>query len=313
MTNRTYPIFLSSWSIKDQLSSGRIRITQLPQFAQSHDFDGVEFVDRHFPGLSSDFRNQLISAVKESDIATSLGLTTDFTVNSKEYQEKQIDYVLLMIDFAQQLGASSVRILLGGDDFILQKWLKKLLRKKKEAFTLNTIKKQKLITSWLQRTPFFHVLHKLTIQSQRPMPLNNPEIKGNILHSLEKILTKAEQLKIPLAIENHWGVSAHTDTILDIISHFQSSFLGTCPDLGNFTIHQDRYIEIKKLLPFAKEIHAKTYRFNHQGEEKTIDYKKCIKLIKSSSFQGPLVVEYEGRGNKIDNSLQTRDLILKYL
>ena len=69
---------------------------------------------------------------------------------------------------------------------------------------------------------------------------------------------------------------------------------------------------MQKLLPFAKEIHAKTYQFDADGEETSIDYQRCMNLIKSSDFEGPLVVEYEGNGEQVKNSLKTRELILKY-
>ena len=70
---------------------------------------------------------------------------------------------------------------------------------------------------------------------------------------------------------------------------------------------------MEKLLPYAKEVHAKSYQFNTNGEEISVDYQKCISIVKSTGFKGPLVVEYEGRGDKLKNSLRTQELILKYL
>ena len=130
---------------------------------------------------------------------------------------------------------------------------------------------------------------------------------------MDSILPEAQKKSIPLAIENHWGVTALAENILEIIHFYDSDFLGTCPDFGNFTIHQNRYTELKKLMPFAKEVHAKSYKFNNDGEEPAIDYEQCISIIRQSNFSGPLIVEYEGTGNMLKNSLKTRDLILRYL
>ncbi|OQX94840.1 hypothetical protein B6I21_08545 [candidate division KSB1 bacterium 4572_119] len=170
-----------------------------------------------------------------------------------------------------------------------------------------------LLTSKLQGTKFFTWLHKVLIKNRKPKPLTDQNIRKNIYSIFDNILPKAEELKINLAIENHWGVSGFTDNILDIINFYQSPFLGTCPDFGNFTVFQDKYFELKRLLPFAKEVHAKSYQFNEDGEETTIQYETCVNLIRHSKYQGPLVVEYEGAGDKMMNSVKTKDLVIKYL
>ena len=64
---------------------------------------------------------------------------------------------------------------------------------------------------------------------------------------------------------------------------------------------------------FAKEIHAKSYSFNDEGEETSIEYERCISIIRQFNFAGPLVVEYEGTGDMLKNSFLTRDLIMRYL
>jgi sugar phosphate isomerase/epimerase len=72
------------------------------------------------------------------------------------------------------------------------------------------------------------------------------------------------------------------------------------PDLGNFTIslfppiHGDPYEGIRKLLPYAKEISAKSHDFNSLGKEKRIDYDKMFKIIRDYGFKGYVGIEYEG-------------------
>lgn len=311
--NKKIPIFLSSWSVRDFLKSGNFKLIQLAAFAKRNDFQGVEFLDRHFDSLTPEFTKPVIQSIKQASIDATLGLTTDFTIEEPGLSQRQINYVLEMIDFASELEAKSVRILLGGSDFIFQKLLKKILIGKKDSTVLESIKKQKSVISSLQAAGLFQWIHKKTIQIQKPKPLINQKIKDSIFRALDFILPIAEKRKINLAIENHWGVTSLPENILKIIDHYNSPFLGTCPDFGNFTVHQDRYAELKKLLPFAKEVHAKTYRFDNNGEETLIDYRKCISLLKQSNFQSPLVVEYEGSGDLMKNSLKTKELLLKYM
>jgi hypothetical protein len=49
------------------------------------------------------------------------------------------------------------------------------------------------------------------------------------------------------------------------------------------------------MLPFAKGESAKSYSFDDQGNEQTIDYAKMLKIVKDAkSFSGYVGVEYEG-------------------
>lgn len=308
-----HPIYLSSWSVKNLIAAQKFNLHQLPKFALDNGFQGVEFIDRHFPNSTMEFQLQLLAAKQRTRLDATLGLTTDFTIQENTEQKRQIKYVLNMLDFAAKLEARSIRILLGGTDSIFQKWAKKFSGKKRSGSTLESIKRQKALTSKLQCTRLFFLLHKILIQSKKPRPFKNEKIKRQIIDALGAILPTAEKYKLNLAIENHWGVTACTENILHIVNFFNSQFLGTCPDFGNFTVHQNKYDELKKLLPFAKEIHAKSYQFNTDGEETSINYSRCIELVKSSNFEGPLVVEYEGNGDQVLNSLTTRALILKYL
>lgn len=48
------------------------------------------------------------------------------------------------------------------------------------------------------------------------------------------------------------------------------------------------------MLPFARGVSAKSYRFNEQGEEEVIDYGRMLKLVRESDFSGYVGIEYEG-------------------
>ena len=65
------------------------------------------------------------------------------------------------------------------------------------------------------------------------------------------------------------------------------------------------------MLPYAKAIHAKSYKFDAQGNETTIDYRKCFKIISKARYQEPIVVEYEGMGEAVEGAKQTLALIQK--
>ena len=56
----------------------------------------------------------------------------------------------------------------------------------------------------------------------------------------------------------------------------------------------DRYEGDSEFLPFAKGVSAKSYAFDSNGNETVIDYKKMLKIVKNSKFDGYIGIEFEG-------------------
>ena len=126
------------------------------------------------------------------------------------------------------------------------------------------------------------------------------------------------------------------------MNNINSDFVGTLPDFGsyNFCVERgdldfegltskcknqyDKYIGVKKLMPFAKGVSAKSHQFNSSGEETSTDFSKMIDIISSSSYEGFITIEYEGAMMKMfggkgdylephDGVKVTKNLINKYI
>lgn len=307
------PIYLSSWSVRRQIESKKLSLAEFFNFAIESGFDGVEVVDQHLQSLAENYINSLAQARLKSGIGINLAVSNDFTLERPNLLQMQVNYVLNMIRLAEQVGAKTMRIYLGGIDNLFQKVLKQILTRKTDSTELQSIRRQKTLISKLLYLNLFRFFHNTSMRRKKPKPFTDNGTRDRILKAIDSVLPLAEQSSISLAIENHWGISLCTENILEIINHYESPYLGTCPDFGNFTSHQDRYRELTKLLPFARMVHAKSYRFAADGEETCIDYARCISLIKEANFNGPITVEYEGDGDQTECSFAARDLIQKYL
>ena len=72
---------------------------------------------------------------------------------------------------------------------------------------------------------------------------------------------------------------------------------------------------MKKILPFAKAVSAKSHVFDEKGENMTFSYKKMMKLVKDSGYKGFIGVEYSGMSGNIsalEGIRLTKNLIIKY-
>jgi hypothetical protein len=68
---------------------------------------------------------------------------------------------------------------------------------------------------------------------------------------------------------------------------------------------------LQALAPRAIHAHASAAHLGDDGEERTIDYARCLRILKACDYSGGIAVEYVGR-REIDGARRTRDLILKH-
>lgn len=122
-------------------------------------------------------------------------------------------------------------------------------------------------------------------------------------------MQSAASYQIPMGIENHWGISSRPENIMKIVREIDSPLLGTCPDFGNFPQDVDRYEGLETLAAKAMHVHAKSRCFGRTGEEKQIDYKRCLQILQKNGYDDTLTVEYEGAGNDLKGCLKTKALI----
>ena len=70
---------------------------------------------------------------------------------------------------------------------------------------------------------------------------------------------------------------------------------------------------MKELLPFARGVSAKSYDFDEQGNETTINYSKMMDIVKASDYAGYIGVEYEGTRLSEDDGIRATKALLDKL
>jgi len=118
---------------------------------------------------------------------------------------------------------------------------------------------------------------------------------------LRQLSEHAAQSGINVLVENHGGLSSNGAWLAVVMERVGMDNCGTLPDFGNFYISRgknpnlfDRYHGVQALMPYAKAVSAKTYDFNDDGEETTIDYMKMMKIVTDFGYHGYVGIEYEG-------------------
>lgn len=150
--------------------------------------------------------------------------------------------------------------------------------------------------------------------------------KETSVDGLGRLSEYAAKSKINVIVENHGGLSSDASKLTEVIRAINLKNCGTLPDFGNFCVRReggerwgtpcieayDKYLGVTELMPFAKGVSAKSFDFDAKGNETTIDYRKMLRIVKDSGYEGFIGVEYEGsRLGEEDGIKATRDLLLK--
>jgi len=133
---------------------------------------------------------------------------------------------------------------------------------------------------------------------------------------LSRLSDYADKYNIDVLVENHGGLSSNGQWLASVMREANHPRLGTLPDFGNFNISDDEHYNIYKgveeLMPFARAVSAKSYDFDAQGNETTLDYTRLLRSVTKAGYNGYVGIEYDGtRMSEFDGIRATKTLLEK--
>lgn len=278
-------ISLAEWSLHRELTAGKLDNLDFAAKAKN-DFgiDAVEYVNGFFGGKKMNFKE----AAKNQNYLNEL---------LKRSKDAGVFNHLIMVDDEGPLA---------------------LPNDKERLQAVDNHKK------WIEAAKF---LGCLTVRVNLHGEGDSATKKIASIDSLSRLGEFAKPMDINIVVENHGSDSSKGYWIVDVMKQVNKTNVGTLPDFGNFCISHpwgttqdgckdeyDRYKGIEEMLPFAKGVSAKTYDFDLNGGQPTMDYKRLIDIVKASSFKGYIGIEFEGnKGNEEEGIRKTKALLEKYL
>ena len=277
-TSGDLKISLAEWSLHRAIQSGELTNLDFAHTAQMLGIHGIEYVSRFFDGRESD------------------GAYLEMLNNNA--MSNKVKQLLIMVDDEGSLGDSD---------------------------------KQSRTTAVRNHYKWVQAARELGCHSIRVNA--NGEGSADVVHrhvvdGLSRLSEYAAKYDINVIVENHGGLSSNAAWLMEAINGVNMPNCGTLPDFGNFCIRKeqraegeefcaeayDRYQGIAEMLPRAEAVSAKSYHFDSDGNETTIDFGKMIELVKASGYKGYIGIEYEGDVlGEIDGIKATKALLERYI
>ncbi len=110
----------------------------------------------------------------------------------------------------------------------------------------------------------------------------------------ETVCDYASQKGVYLGLENHGGVTAKADGLLEIVGKVQAKSFGVNFDCGNFRSTSNPYKELEQIAPYAVNAQIKVEIFPNGNKEET-DLKRVMNILRAAGYSGWVALEYEAK------------------
>ena len=148
---------------------------------------------------------------------------------------------------------------------------------------------------WVDAAKFLGC-HSIRVNAQSQGSLE--EQRRLAADGLRRLTEFAADRDINVIVENHGGISSNGAWLTSVMQAVNHPRCGTLPDFGNFRISEnesyDRYQGVQELMPYAKAVSAKANAFDVNGDERTTDYLRMLRIVLDAGYRGYVGIEYEG-------------------
>ena len=279
-----FKMSLAQWSFNKSFRSGGVSPYEFARLSSELGFEGLEYVNQLYPDVMDsedksaaiaafvEKNNVLAAQYKLQNVLIMIDSEGDLASSDENTRSDAIANHKLWIDAANQMGCSAVRLNLFGESDP-EKWV------------------------------------------------------ANSILSLTDLADYAADKNINVIVENHGRLSSNVPVLMKVINGTGKSNCGTLPDFGNFCIAEegygslfdgsckefyDPYKGVSEMIVKAFGVSAKSYDFDEEGNETTLDYNRLIKIVKDAGYKGFVGVEFEGsRLSEEEGIIATKTLLEK--
>jgi sugar phosphate isomerase/epimerase len=149
-----------------------------------------------------------------------------------------------------------------------------------------------LVKTWIERAAILGAPHVRIFAGEAKKGQTAEAAKRLCIEAVEECADYASSKGVFLGLENHGGIVAEADELLDIVRSIKSPWVGINLDTGNFHT-ADPYGDLRKCAPYAVNVQLKV-EIQKRGEKaEATDLRRIVQILREGGYQGYLALEYE--------------------
>lgn len=151
------------------------------------------------------------------------------------------------------------------------------------------------VKQWIDRAAVLGAPHLRVFAGNIPKGGSLAEAKKTCIEQLEECAEYAGKRGIFLGIENHGGIVAEPQELLEIVKAVKSPWVGINLDSGNFHT-ADPYADLARIAPYAVNVQVKVeMRPKGVKENQPADMGRVVQILREANYQGWVTLEYEAK------------------
>ena len=125
--------------------------------------------------------------------------------------------------------------------------------------------------------------------------LKDADARRMCISAIEECCDEAGKHGIFLGLENHGGIVAKAEGVLEIVRAVKSPWFGVNLDTGNFH-SDDPYAELAQCAPYAVNVQVKAEIVRGGSKVPELaDLPRVVKILRDANYQGWVALEYEAK------------------
>ena len=148
-----------------------------------------------------------------------------------------------------------------------------------------------LVKRWVDRAAVMGAPH-VRVFAGDAGSLEAGEAQRLCIAGLEECAAYAGAKGVFLGIENHGGIVAGPDRLLEIVKEVQSPWIGINLDTGNFHT-EDPYADLERCAPYAVNVQVKVELRRRGRPAEPADLERLVRILREAHYQGYVALEYE--------------------
>lgn len=132
----------------------------------------------------------------------------------------------------------------------------------------------------------------IRIFSGKPHGTDETEARRLAVEAIEECCQYAGEHGVHLCLENHGGLTAEVDGMLQLIRAVRSPHFGVNMDTGNFH-GSDVYADLAKIAPYALNVQVKVVVSGPDKTKQPTDFNRLARILADGGYRGYIVLEYE--------------------